>query len=152
MAAYKLDINRVLKAMDQKDRNFYDTLTDDEKKNFPSPVTVRFLSNVVGIPDLENYYLAATNCYANVNWFTLGKHPKLQWLCLTTISPGFGVQKHKWQAASSKKDTVSKSAKNKKKLLLELFPAAKESDVDLLAELSSDEEIKNYCRNLGRED
>lgn len=146
---YKLDLKRILQAIDKKDRNFYDSLTEDEQKGFPTPVTLRYAASVSSNQEMEHYYLATANYYCNRDFYSISKHPKLQWLLLTTLSPDFGVQRHPW--ISMKKKSASPSNQRKIKLM-ELFPTAKEEDIEILSELVGEKEIKEYCRSLGYQD
>lgn len=146
---YKLDLKRILQAIDKKDRNFYDSLSDEEQKGFPSPVTLRYAATVMSNSDMEHYYLATGNYYCNRDFYSISKHPKLQWLLLTTVSPDFGVQQHPW--ISMKKKSLSQSNGRLKKLM-ELFPTAKQEDLEVLSELVGEKQIKEYCRSLGHQD
>ena len=47
--AEKLDIKRVLNAIDDRNYDFYSTLTDEEKKSFSPYVAMRFASNTDSI-------------------------------------------------------------------------------------------------------
>jgi len=148
--AEKVELNRVLKALDAKDRGFYDRLTDEEKKGFSMFLMLRYASSVHGPLELQHYCLAATNHYANRDFFNLGKHPKLQWLCLTATSPDMGSQRHQW-IGMKKKASTSKKGAEKRKILSEMYPTYKEEDIGLLASITTDDEIKEYLRSLGTE-
>ena len=92
----KLSIKNEMAQFDRKNRNFYDELTDEEKKKFSTFLMIRYGASVSGNSDLQAYYLMATNERLNKNFFDLGKHSKLQWLCATTVSPDMGNQFHYW--------------------------------------------------------
>jgi len=107
---------------------------------------LKYGASVYGSADLEDYYITSTNKHANKNMFDLAKHPKLQWLMLTTISPGIGTQNHKWIKGKPKPKNVSAPIK---KQLLELFPTMKEDDVDVLSTLTTKKELKQYVKDHG---
>jgi len=146
MAAPQIPLGQILSAMDRKDRDFYDNLSEELKKKFSPFIMLKYGASVYGSADLEDYYITSTNKHANKNMFDLAKHPKLQWLMLTTISPGIGTQNHKWIKGKPKPKNVSAPIK---KQLLELFPTMKEDDVDVLSTLTTKKELKQYVKDHG---
>lgn len=93
------DINlfSILEAIDRKDYGFYDRLTDEQKKKFVPFMLVQWTSAIKANGKLQQYYLLATNDFANMYLFNenVQKHPKLQWLMLCTI--GLGTKQfHQW--------------------------------------------------------
>ncbi len=143
----KLGLRNELLQFDTKNRGFYDELTDEERKKFSTYLMLKYGANVDGPSDLQEWYLRATNDRVNINFFDLGKHPKLQWLLCTTVSPDMGAQRHYWQA-SKKKEGNNKIYK----LLAEQYPSMKVKDLELLAASASKEELSEFCRNLGMTD
>ena len=112
----KLSLTDQLNSLNRKNRNFYDNLDDEGKKKFSAYLMMKYGANVEGPVDLQEWYLRATNEYVNINFFELNKHPKLQWLLLTTISPNFGNQRHYWLASKKKEDSnASKKRKSQAK-------------------------------------
>jgi hypothetical protein len=141
----KLHISNEMRQLDLKNRNFYDELTDEEKKKFSTFLMIRWGSCVDGSRELQEYYVQSTNHYLNKHFFAINRHPKLQWLCATAVSPGLGTQRHNWIKTKKKED--SNSAVKKK--LLELYPTRKEDDIDALAKIVTDQDIKEYLRKHG---
>jgi len=153
MAAPQIPLNQILPAIDRKDRNFYDNLSAELKKKFSSFMMLKYSASVYGSnhpeisnSEMEKYYIEATNYYANKHMFDLSKHPKLQWLMLTTISPGSGSQNHRWIKGKPKPKNVSAPIK---KQLLELFPTMKEADIDVLSTLTTKKELNQYVKDHG---
>ena len=101
--ATRIPLNKVLPALDRKDRKFYDNLSDEEKKAFSSFLILKYSASIIGDSELEHYYIASTNHYANKHMFDLARFPKLQWLMLTAVSPDLGSQRHSWSQQKSKK-------------------------------------------------
>ena len=133
--------------LDLRNRGFYDELTDEERKKFSTYLMLRWGSVVNGIPELQQYYLQAMNERVNKRFFDLGKHPKLQWLLLTTVSPNMGKHRHEWMAYSGK------TAKNKRaQRLIELYPHIKNDEAELLAQTISDEQYKSMLVERGYTD
>lgn len=135
-----------LYALDNKHHEFYDKLSDEEKKKFSGYLMLRYASSVKGSTDLEAYYLIATNKRVNIHFWDLSKHPKLQWLVCTTASPGIGQQFHQW--IPMKKKEVSSSNKIIK-FFKQLNPNLKDDELELLAELNDDKACKEHARSLG---
>ena len=101
----KLDIAYELPRLDAKDRNFYDDLSEEEKKKFSNFLMIRWGSSVQGSKALQEFYLISTNERLNKNWYACSKHPQLQWLMATSVSPGMGTQRHNWIGMKKKEPT-----------------------------------------------
>jgi len=143
----KLSINNEMAVFDRKDRKFYDSLTIDERKKFSNFLMIRYGSSVQGSKDLQEFYLIATNERLNKHFFTINKHPKLQWLCATPVSPGLGTQRHQW--ISPKKNEPGASGIRKQ--LAELYPHLRDDELNLMAEINTKKEIDAYLKELGIE-
>lgn len=91
------DLFEALAAIDRKDYGYYDRLTEEQKKKFVPFMLIQWTSAVKANSKLQQYYLLATNDFANKYLFNenVQKHPKLQWLMLCTI--GLGTKQfHQW--------------------------------------------------------
>lgn len=143
----KLSIQNEMSCFDRKDREFYDSLTDEERKKFSNYLMIRWGSAVQGAPELQEFYLISSNERLNKHFFDVNRHPKLQWLMATSVSPGMGVHRHQW-IAPKKKDTGSNEIK---KALLELYPTMKSSDIEVLASLTDKKDIKDHLKKFGEE-
>lgn len=144
----KLSINNEMAQLDTKNRAFYDELTDEEKKKFATYLMLRYAASVEGNPDVQEWYLRATNERINQNFFDLGRHPKLQWLLCTTVSPGMGRQRHYWQASKKKEGSNTKAIK----FLTKLYPHMKQDEIELLAELNDVKDLKVLAKERGMPD
>ena len=143
----KLNIANEMRCLDSKTRDFYDSLTEEERKKFSTYLMIRWGSSVVGPSELQEYYLVATNERLNKHFFELSRHPKLQWLLATTVSPGMGNHKHQWIAPKKKE----KGDNEIKKALMELLPAAKADDINTLSKLITKKELKELLKDLGND-
>lgn len=141
----KLSINNEMAQLDTKNRAFYDELNEEERKKFATYLMLRYAASVEGGADLQEWYLRVTNERVNQNFFDLNKHPKLQWLLCTSVSPGMGRQRHYWQASKKKEGSNSKAIK----FLTKLYPQMKSDEIELLAELNDVKEIKELARAMG---
>lgn len=143
----KLNIGNEMRQLDRKNRNFYDELTAEEKKKFSTFLMLRWGSCVEGAQQLQEYYVQSCNHYLNKHFFDLSKHPKLQWLCATAISPDMGAMRHNWIAP--KKKEAGASAKRKQ--LMEIFPTYKDDEIEVMMQITSQKEIDAYFKSAGQD-
>ena len=143
----KLNIANEMRQFDRKNRDFYDELTAEERKKFSNYLMIRWGSSVEGSRDLQEFYVIATNERLNKHFFDLSKHPKLQWLLATTVSPDMGTPRHPWIAPKKKEPGASSI----KKQLGELFPHMKTDEIDLLASITTKKELDAYIRQHGND-
>jgi len=141
----KLSIKNEMAMVDGKVRGFYDELTPEERKKFSPYIMLKYTANVSGNVDLAEYYLRRCNETYNKDFFNIGRHPKLQWLCATTVSPGMGNTYHYWLKTPKKDSTGSKE----RKFLQQLYPNAKEDELDMLVELNTKDDLKAVAEQLG---
>jgi hypothetical protein len=143
----KLSINNEMAVFDRKDREFYDQLTLDERKKFSNFLMIRYGSTVQGSRDLQEFYLISTNERLNKHFFAINRHPKLQWLCATTVSPGLGTQRHQWIGPKKKEPGES----GIKKQLAELYPNMKADEIEVMTKINTKKEVDTYLKQLGQE-
>jgi len=143
----KLSINNEMAQFDRKNRHFYDELTVDEKKKFSNFLMIRYGSSVQGSRDLQEFYLIATNERLNKHFFSINRHPKLQWLTATTVSPDMGAQRHQWIAPKKKEP----GAGSIKKQLAELYPHLRDDELELMAQINTKKDIDAYVKASGQE-
>jgi len=143
----KLSIANEMAQFDRKNREFYDDLTDEEKKKFSNYLMIRWGSAVQGSRELQEFYVIATNERLNKRFFDINRHPRLQWLCATTVSPGLGTQRHVWVAPKKREAGASGARKQ----IAELFPHLKDDELDLLIKITDKKDIEAYVKSLGRE-
>ncbi len=143
----KLSIQNEMAQFDRKNRKFYDELTDEEKKKFSNYLMIRWGSAVQGSRELQEFYLISCNERLNKHFFAINRHPRLQWMCATTVSPGMGTHRHQW-IAPKKKDSGSSSTH---KQLAELFPTMKTDEIEVMAAITTQKEITEYLKQLGQD-
>jgi hypothetical protein len=144
MATAKLDIKRELKAVDTKHYEFYENLTDDERKAFSPYILMRYTSNVQGDRDIQEWFLETTNEYVNKNHWDLSKnHKALLWKLFAAT--GAGVPCYHPYLAAGKKEKVIKI----EKLLAELYPATKLADIKLMAKMMTLDDKKELFDKMG---
>lgn len=139
-----LDIKRELAAVDLRDKNFYDNLTEQEKKEFSPYILMRYVANVQGDADLQEWFLLSTNELVNKNHWTLSKnHKALLWKLFSSCGAGVKTY-HPYMAAGKKEKAVKME-----KLLAELNPAMKMSDIKLLASLMDKHDKEELFDKMG---
>lgn len=144
MAAAKLDIKRELRAVDTRDYDFYSNLTDDEKKSFSPFILMRYTASVQGEQYLQEWFLENTNEYVNKNHWTLSKnHKGLLWKLFA--ASGTGETAYHPYLAAGKKGKANKI----EKLLAELYPAKKLSDIKFQASMMTDQDKKDLFDAMG---
>jgi hypothetical protein len=94
---------------------------------------------------LQEYYVQSCNHYLNKHFFALSKHPKLQWLCATAVSPGMGTPRHQWIAPKKKEP----GAGSLKKQIADLFPHLKDDEIELMSKINTKKDLDAYARKLG---
>lgn len=143
----KLNIQNEMRCLDSKVRNFYDSLTEEERKKFSNYLMIRWGSSVVGPSELQEYYLVACNERLNKHFFDLSRHPKLQWLLATTISPGMGNHRHKWIGYKKKTGNNNKN----RKLLESVYPNAKSDEINTMLAIYDKSDYKKLLEAYGEE-
>jgi hypothetical protein len=150
MTVDKLNITNEMLAFDRKQRDFYDSLTNEEKKKFSPFLMIRWGSSVQGSPELESYYLISANERLNKDFFEIStkEHKKLQWLLATTVSPGMGKQYHKWISLKKKESSDSKSAK----FLRLIYPHFRDDEINLMLAINTKDDLKQLAKKHGWDD
>lgn len=140
----KLNLKRILEAVDTRNYDFYDNLSDEEKKEFSPYILMRYVSNVSGDDYLQEWYIERTNELVNKEHWTLSKnHKSLIWKLFAAVGVG-SVQYHPYIALGKK------TKRNKiEKLLEELYPNMKLDDIQVLASQYSKKDIDELFDGLG---
>lgn len=141
----KLNIRNEMARLDSKDRDFYYSLNDEERKKFGLFLMIRWSSTVGGTQELQEYYVQSCNHYLNKHFFTVNRHPQLQWLMATAVSPGTGNHTHSWIKPKAKE----KGSNDVKKTLMKLYPNMKISDIEAMATINDSRDLKAYEREHG---
>ena len=137
-----LSIANEMAQFDRKNREFYDSLTDEERKKFSNYLMIRWGSAVQGSRELQEFYVIATNQRLNRHFFAVNRHPRLQWLLSTTVSPGLGTQRHVWIAPRKKES----GATAMRRQLAEIYPHLRDDELDVMMRITTAKEITEYQR------
>ena len=147
----KVELKEKLLAVDQNMKELWDAMDADQQKSLKSEFFIlnRYISSAKGEKrEIQEHFVLTVNEYFNKHWNTLQKHPKLLWMLLCMCSyDGNRTFFHEW--IGNKK----KSAGGKKlKFLEELYPNRKQDELELLADLLTDKEVKELGRKYGMDE
>jgi hypothetical protein len=139
-----LDIKRELKAVDNKDYDFYSKLTDEERKSFSPFILMRYTASVQGDREVQEHFLEMTNECVNKNHWVLSKnHKELLWKLFAAT--GVGISAYHPYLAAGKKEKANKI----EKLLCEIYPARKMEDIKLMASMMSKKDKEDLFDKMG---
>ncbi len=145
----KLTIKDETAAIDMGARDLWDNFTEEQRKQISLYLLLRYASSIK-TSDREAQELAIfkTNEYFNRNYFNLSKHPKLLWyLVCMTGNEEKKIYFHEW-IGHKKKEGNNKIVR----VLETLYPHLKEDELELMASLTTEKEVKERLRDLGCED
>lgn len=137
-------------AVNRKDHDWWERLSDEQRKKFSSWLYTRYMSIVRHHnADMHRYYTMAVNTTINRDASKLTKnHAKLIYLLMTTLVNEYTVADHQY-IPPLKKNKADKKTNNKIRILSELNPTAKDDDIENLATLMSDSEIEEMLVGYG---
>ena len=142
----KLTIKEEMRAIDQRDRAWWASLTEEEQKKVSIFVLMRYTSAVqTKSPDIEYHYLALTNELVNKHYNILRREPQLQHKLLQCVGLG-STQFHPWIPPS--KQRKGKSGKLKK-WLQEIYPIYNDDELDLLVSTNDVQILKDLAEEMG---
>lgn len=139
-----IPLKDIMTAIDKKDRGFYNRLSDEQKKAFSAWMMMRYCSSVQGknAPD----YIFMTNEFVNLNFKDI-KDPEFQWLLLSSCGSG-KIEFHPYI-----KPPNSRKKKNKLfEFLSTIYPETKAEDIQLLIDINTKEELKDFLKDHGHDD
>jgi hypothetical protein len=138
--------NDMIPAVDMGIKELWDAASEEGQKEIKGDFWTlnRYISNVKSSNrEIQEHYVLTTNEFYNKNWAAIQKHPKLVWLSLVVCGHESGKQhRHEWLPLKREKN-------KKEEFLAELFPNMKRADLEALAAITADKEIKQYCEGLG---
>ena len=139
-------------AVNRKDRNWWERLSDEQRKKFSSWLYSRYMSIVRhNNPDMHRYYVLSANKELNRDLSKLTKnHAKLIYLLMTTMANDFTRADHQY-IPPMKKNKADKKTNNKMRILSELHPSSKDSDIETLASVMTDKEFEELLVSHGWE-
>jgi hypothetical protein len=162
MAAKFLDIKAMMGAVDRRDKAWYNRLSEEDKKLYSPYMTMRWSASAEdkGLqaedPDLhrniQEYYVTEVNEKVNKHHWTLSKnHKALLWQLNAMCGSTFGRLYHPWISSKKKATTKTKTKDKKSKMqqLQDLFPNAKQKDLEVLDATMSTKEFTELKSQYG---
>jgi hypothetical protein len=137
----KLDLFNALNRLSRKERDYYNTLSEAEKKEFLPLIIMRWMS---GTKDANQVYLL--NEVVNPFVFGLHKHKELLADLLTISASGRG-QRYTWMKAKNKAISKAPIATS---VIQEMYSYTMVQANEAL-QILSDEAIIEYAEKLGRQ-
>lgn len=137
----KIPLKGMLQAIDHKNKDYYDSFDDDQKKEFSSWMAMRYASSVDGYYAID--YLLMVNDFVNPDFSALYKHPELQWKLLTLAGVGSN-QFHPYIPPPKRK------AKDKlQEALLKLNPLLNDDELEIVQTMSSKQDLRDMFESSG---
>tara|TARA_B100000900_G_scaffold402256_1_gene407927 strand:+ start:341 stop:802 length:462 start_codon:yes stop_codon:yes gene_type:complete len=142
----KLSIKEEMRAIDQRDVGWWDSLTEEEQKKVGIWILMRYTSACDSNHDqIRDHYLTMTNDLVNVQFNTLRHHPQLQHRLLQIVGIGKS-QYHPW-IPPGKRQKKNKVAD----WLIKLYPSINDDELDILLQ-STKAELKRLAEQTGMTD
>jgi hypothetical protein len=147
MANKHIDLfKEIIPAADMGLKELWEAAPEEGKKEIKNDLwnLNRYISNVKSSNrELQEHFVLTVNEYYNKNWADIQHHPQLQWQTLCRCS-------HESKKTHFHEYIALKKQKNKKEeFLAGLFPTMKLADIETLAAITTDKEIKEYAADLG---
>lgn len=134
-----LDLKPLLRSMDVRDKRYYAKLSPEDKKLFSAFLVMRYASSVDAEQFFQEHYVDSVNTLVNMNFWTLSKHPDLQWKLLSmcgSTKPMFHPYIHSGAKGKSKDKTREQVAK--------VLGTSKQSDIDVFLAVNEGKDIKKW--------
>ncbi len=146
----KIELKEKIQAVDQNVRELWDAMDDEQRKALAKEFFIlnRYISSAkTPKKDAQQHFILTVNEYYNKHFFELQKHPKLLWLSLCMCSyDGQTTFFHEW---IGNKKAGSNPNNKKAKFLEEFYPHLKNDELELLASITTDKELKELARAHG---
>lgn len=144
-------ISDKIAAIDEKDFGLWKSLSEDRQKNLKQDFFIlnRYISNVKGAnQEVQEHFVIVVNELYNKHWNVLQKHPHLLWQLLCMCSLDRRKFYHEWIGFKKKTGNDNK----KVKFLSEIYPTKKIDEIEMLAKILTDADIKELGASYGFDD
>ena len=141
----KLSIKEEMRAIDCRDKKWWDSLSADEQEKVSIFVLMRYTSAIDSKNfDIASHYLTMTNEFVNVHYNELRKDPQLQHKLLQLVGIGTN-QFHPWIPPSKKRKTNNKLLK----WLSTIYPQYSDDELDMLVQTNNKDELEDLAESMG---
>lgn len=144
MSTNKLPVKDLLAAIDTNSKSIWKELSLEERKGISFWLMNRYASSVTGNREKQELAVLKTNEYYNKHYMEVSKHPELQWQLLCISGNTGKIEFHKWQGLKSNVTNVTGKFE---KILTKIYPERKADEIELLAILSTEDEIKQLIED-----
>lgn len=145
---YQLDLMSTLEAADRHMLDYYDNLTDQERKAFAPLVIQRWLSAVSDNNPNQAYCIMAINDLVNVGLFQLQKHhTELLWKLMCVAGTG-RKQAHQWIPNKKSAGTTPKLDA----WIQQHYPHVNEQELQILRNSRNETEWQQVLKSSGASD
>ena len=151
MADKKLDLfKEVLPALYARDFDFYERLSEEDKKSV-TPVTImRWLTGISG--GAAEPQITIVNKFVNAYFKDLSGDPDMMWrlMCASTIlhTKSRNIPRHQWIAGPKRSSTTNKIDK----LLLDKYPYMNDIELSILRSKFTVEALTDFLKDMGWSD
>lgn len=142
----KLDLGQTLYALDTRNLDYYNNLSEDDRKSYVPLILMRFMSSAPNQGELHEYHLLSVNEIVNQDFWTLSKHPELQHQLLSLCGIG-KKQFHSW-IPGAKKLNSSKL----QKFIFSVHPDLNSLEYGIFIKNNSVEEIEQLAKDYALDD
>lgn len=144
-------IKQEMSAIDRRELNFWESLSDEDQKKLSMWLLMRWASAVnSNVREIEEHYLVMINELVNVHFNLLRHDPDWQLRLMQCVGIGTS-QRHEWIKPMKKKGTTSK--RPKLYLLFEReYPHLNHCEIELLISKNTDDDLKEWLRGFGMSD
>lgn len=140
----KLPVKDILAAVDMGARSVWKELDIDQRKSISFWLMNRYVSSVAGKREKQELAVLKTNEYYNKNYMVVSSHQELQWQLLCLCGNTGKIEFHKWQGLKSNVTNVTGKFE---KVLTKIYPERKADEIELLAKLLTEDEIKQLIED-----
>lgn len=148
----KIPLKEVLAAVDMGASDMWQELDENQQKALKKEffILTRYISNVKGKSrEMQEHFVLTVNEFYNKHWNTLQQHPELLWRLLCMCShESKNIFFHEWIGFKKK---AGNSNNKIEKFLLEIYPSAKQADIEMLASTMSKADAKKLAEQYGYE-
>jgi hypothetical protein len=144
-----LNIHNEMRALDLKQRDWFDRLEPEHQRKFSPFLMIRWASVVQGSSELQEYYLRSVNMRLNRYFFNISaaRHKKLLWLMATAVSPDVGTPKHVWI-----KQKREQRDNDKLRLIRQFWPHLRDDEAELMASINTLSALQEHAKLHGQPD
>jgi hypothetical protein len=140
-------VDRAMRAVDLRDRSFWSSLDDEEKKlatkYINSYMAQRWASSIQSNDlEVQEHYLLMVNDLCNIDYVaTTSAHEELRWMVLSLIGLGAKLKHELIPPRGVKKDRI-------REWLIELYPQFGEGEIDLFREINPPDVLEESARAM----